>query len=226
MSEAPTPLELLRALGAAEAAAGRTVTEQPTDALVAERLTSSFDDMVFPVIRVKFRGPTNHRGSRYIATCRGVRHTEHYDHALDGRANAANAARALWEKYRFRYSQAFEGDVQPRVFIPGDLDESSYSFTVVPLGFLNGAEHDAVTEGRRGTESSPSDLAPDRTEPVDRVNYPGAPFPGDRFGWVIVGPNGGTMAGPYRDKSWAESVRATYARDAVLAYATLVWKAG
>ncbi len=91
----------------------------------------------FPVIKVRYAGPTDYRGSRYIATLRGVRHTESYDHALDGSRNAANAARACWAKYREQHAEAFAGDEQPRVFIPGDLDADSYAYTVVPAGFLS-----------------------------------------------------------------------------------------
>jgi hypothetical protein len=91
--------------------------------------------MAFPVVRVRYAGPTDYRGARYIATLRGVRVIDGYDYALDGPRNAYNAARACWEKYRSQ--PAFAGDDQQRVFIPGDLDADSYAFTVVPAGFLS-----------------------------------------------------------------------------------------
>jgi hypothetical protein len=96
----------------------------------------SFVGMAFPVVRVRYAGPTNYRGARYIATLRGVRVIDGYDHALDGSRNAYNAARACWQKYRAQHEEAFAGDDQERVFIPGDLDAASYAFTVVPAGFL------------------------------------------------------------------------------------------
>ena len=90
----------------------------------------------FPVVKVRFAGPTNYKGSRYIATLRGVRHTEHYDHALSGSQNAYNAAEAVYAKYRQTHAEAFEHDTQERILIPGDLDDSSYAFTIVPVSFV------------------------------------------------------------------------------------------
>ena len=98
--------------------------------------TIDLTGLAFPVIRVRYAGPTDHRGSRYIATVRGVRFTASYDYALDGPANARYAAGRCWDKYRSEHSEAYDGDTQPRVFIPGDLDADSYAFTVVPEGFL------------------------------------------------------------------------------------------
>ena len=97
-----------------------------------------FDMWVFPVIRVRYAGPTDHRGSRYLARLRDVRHTEHYDYALDGPDNARNAAAACWERYRFRHSDQWAGDEEPRVLVPGDYDESTYVFTVVPARLIGG----------------------------------------------------------------------------------------
>ena len=92
--------------------------------------------LAFPVIRVRYVGPTNHRGSRYIATLRGVRATEQYDDAKGGSENAYSAARSCWAKYKAQHAEAFAGDSHHRVFIPGDLDDNSYVFTVVPLRFF------------------------------------------------------------------------------------------
>ncbi len=94
--------------------------------------------LAFPVIRVRYAGPTNHRGSRYIATLRGVRVTRSYDCAENGSRNAYEAALACWKKYRDSLPHEW-ADAEPldeRVFIPGDLDADSYAFTVVPVGFL------------------------------------------------------------------------------------------
>ena len=98
--------------------------------------TERFSGLAFPVIRVRYAGPTDHRGSRYIATLRGTRHTEHYDYALDGPDNARNAAAECWKKYREALPAEWRND-QDYVLIPGDLDANSYAFTVVPTGFLS-----------------------------------------------------------------------------------------
>jgi hypothetical protein len=103
----------------------------------ATMLTKSLTGLAFPVVRVRYHGPTD-RGSRYyIATLRGVRYTESYDYALSGNSNALNAAVECWNKYRAEHEETFRGDEQPRVFIPGDLDADSYAFTIVPAGFLS-----------------------------------------------------------------------------------------
>jgi hypothetical protein len=173
------------------------------------REQDSLVGLAFPVIRVRYLGPTDHRPSRYVATLRGVRVTESYDHALDGGRNAYNAAAERWKRYRFRYSDAFEGDDQPRVFIPGDLTDDSYSFTVVPTAFLSDAPE-------------PND-APEETAAVTRTDYPGAPLPGDRFGWVVAAANGAHMTEPYRDRSRADDLRGSFAPDAHLVHVTLEW---
>ncbi len=92
--------------------------------------------LAFPVVRVRYAGPTNSRGSRYVATVRGTRLSRSYDDALSASENAHATAHDCWVKYRAAHADAFAGDDQPRVFIPGDLDASSYAFTVVPAGFL------------------------------------------------------------------------------------------
>jgi hypothetical protein len=96
-----------------------------------------FVGLAFPVVRVRYAGPTDYRGSRYIATLRGVKHTESFDHGLSASQNAHNAAVACFAKYRAAHAEAFEADEQERVFVPGDLDANSYAFTVVPSGFLS-----------------------------------------------------------------------------------------
>jgi hypothetical protein len=70
------------------------------------------------VIVVKYRGPTDTRGSRWAATCGEWRISMPYDYALSADANAENAARALcikagWEFYGFVSAQYPNGD---RVF--------------------------------------------------------------------------------------------------------------
>ena len=94
----------------------------------------TFVGLAFPVIKVRFAGPTNSRGSRYIATMRDVRVTHSYDHALSASENAFRAARKCWSSYQTSLMQNVAED--PRVFIPGDLSNDSYAFTVVPTAFL------------------------------------------------------------------------------------------
>ncbi len=93
--------------------------------------------LAFPVIRVRYAGPTNSRSSRYIATLRGIRSTQSYDYSLSGPQNAFEVAARCWNKYREAHAEAYERDEQEPVFIPGDLDANSYAFTVVPRGFLS-----------------------------------------------------------------------------------------
>lgn len=95
-----------------------------------------FVGLAFPVVRVRYAGPTDARGSRYIATLRGVRATHHYDHGASGSDSAHAAAVRCFDRYRKLHADAYAGDEQPRVFIPGDLDRDSYAFMVVPAGFL------------------------------------------------------------------------------------------
>jgi hypothetical protein len=173
------------------------------------REQDSFVGLAFPVIRVRYLGPTNHRGSRYVATLRGVRVTVPYDYALDGSRNAYNAAAECWKRYRFRYSNAFEGDTDPRVFIPGDLTDDSYSFTVVPASYLPQAPDEAG--------------GPDDAAFVKRTDYPGAPLPGDRFGWVVAATSGAHMTEPYRDRERAQELLERFAPDAHLVHVSLVW---
>lgn len=184
-----------------------------------------FVGLAFPVIRVRYAGATDHRQSRYIATLRGVRHTENYDHALDGSRNAYNAAAACWVKYRAAHAEAYKGDSQRRVFIPGDLDADSYSYTVVPDGFLTGTQtyEDAEPETAPAAPDAETETA--GTVTVTRTDYPGAPMPGDRFGWVIAAANGAHMTEPYRNQMDAERLRNLYAREAHLAFVALDWPA-
>lgn len=91
--------------------------------------------LVFPVIKVRFAGPTNTLGSRYIATCRGIRATHSYDHALSASENAYRAARKCWGAYQTSNMVNITHD--PRLFIPGDLSDDAYAFTAVPAAYLN-----------------------------------------------------------------------------------------
>ncbi len=101
------------------------------------RSKTPFAGLAFPVIRVRYAGPTDYRGRRYIATLRGVRAIVSYSYELSASENATAAALKVWDKYRALHVEAYAGDEQSRVFIPGDLDANSYAFTVVPEGFLS-----------------------------------------------------------------------------------------
>lgn len=113
-----------------------------SDLITAEeaRTQTPFIGLAFPVIRVRYAGPTNYRGSRYIATLRGIRATVSYSCELSASENATAAALKVWDKYRAQHAEAFQGDEQTRVFIPGDLSSDAYAFTVIPAGFLAGLE--------------------------------------------------------------------------------------
>ena len=49
-------------------------------------------------IVIKYAGPTNSRGSRWIATCAAGKITVPYDYALDTQGNAKAAVQALCQK--------------------------------------------------------------------------------------------------------------------------------
>lgn len=95
-----------------------------------------FVGLAFPVVRVRFAGPTNTKGSRYLATCRGIRATHNFDDALSASENAYRAACKCWGAYQTSKMVNIADD--PRVFVPGDLDDSSYAFVVVPAAYLKG----------------------------------------------------------------------------------------
>lgn len=93
------------------------------------------DGLAFPVVKVRYAGPTNTRGSRYIATLRNTRIVRPYDHALSGSENAYRAAVACWARYEI-LERMTPYDETTQVLIPGDLSDDTYAFTVVPAGFL------------------------------------------------------------------------------------------
>ena len=93
----------------------------------------------FPVIRVRFSGPTDHHGARYVASLRSplgtVQHFEPFHVGPEGPSELAHkAARACWEKYlaERRYEEE-----EPRAFIPGDMGPDEYVFLAVPEGFVS-----------------------------------------------------------------------------------------
>lgn len=94
-----------------------------------------FAGMAFPIIRVRYAGPTNHRGSCYIATLRGIRFVRPLDYELSGSENAYQAALECWKLYQDGVGGA-RSDYRERVFIPGDLSDDSYCFTLVPAGLI------------------------------------------------------------------------------------------
>ena len=62
---------------------------------------------IFQAIETKYVGPTNHQGSRVIATTPGGhRHTQQWDYALSVDANHYAAAEALCAKLDWRAIKA------------------------------------------------------------------------------------------------------------------------
>lgn len=100
----------------------------------------TFDGLAFPIVRVRYAGPTNTRGSRWIATLRRdeertYRVTRGYDYAAPmGSGGALAAALECWDKARADLN-AWSDE---HVAIPADLDAGSYAFTFVPKAMLNG----------------------------------------------------------------------------------------
>jgi hypothetical protein len=102
--------------------------------------TETFAHLAFPVIKVKYLGPDDYNGARWSASIdRGgdigvMRHTESYDDSLSaGATNAIVAAQKLWIKYCTKFNLD-----DTHVFIPGNLDDKHYCFTMVPSYCLNG----------------------------------------------------------------------------------------
>lgn len=98
----------------------------------------TFDGLAFPVIRVKYDGPTDYRPSRWIATLRrdndrSYRVSQSYDDgAPEGARNAIGAAMACWERAR-----ADLGVPQDEhLAVPGALDANTYAFLMVPRDLL------------------------------------------------------------------------------------------
>jgi hypothetical protein len=98
--------------------------------------TEALSPYSFPVVTVRYSGPTNHRGSRWFATCRrGVdatyRASGPYDYTTSGGSpNALSTAHKCLQK------ALTEASVDDYVAIPGDLSPDSYAFTFVPKTFF------------------------------------------------------------------------------------------
>jgi hypothetical protein len=86
--------------------------------------------LAFPVVRVRYTG-NGYAASLYKDVNETVRASVGYDHALSPSANALEAARKCWDKYTAQHDTH-----EPSIFIPGNLDSSHYSFTVVPAYFF------------------------------------------------------------------------------------------
>lgn len=102
--------------------------------------SETFDSFVFMVARVRFAGPTNTRGSRYIASIRRdnehtYRVTHSYDGALSPSKNASAAAQKCLRK-ALADNPYHDGTIS-YVAIPGDLSANSYAFTFVPHYFFD-----------------------------------------------------------------------------------------
>lgn len=72
-------------------------------------------------IQTRYHGPTDHRGSRVIASCQAKRITLDWDHALDTDQNHLAAAVALIEQLSW-----------PGVLTGGVLADGSYAWVFTP----------------------------------------------------------------------------------------------
>ena len=100
---------------------------------------ATFRSLAFQVAKARFAGPTNYRGSRYIATIRRDSERTYlaqvsYDDALSPGENALAAARACFAKSLADH--IIETSEQDYVAIPGDLDADAYCFMFVPRYFF------------------------------------------------------------------------------------------
>ena len=100
----------------------------------------TFSGLAFPVAKVRYTGPTNYRGSRWIATIR--RDNERTYRVIDpyrselpsGSVNALDTARACLAKMLAdNHSETSASDY---VAIPAELDADTYAFTFVPTYLL------------------------------------------------------------------------------------------
>jgi len=89
--------------------------------------------LAFPVIKVRYNGPTNTRGGGFTGTLRRdgetiARVRKPYDHSTNGPRQAMDVAKATWAKY-------LPEDDEKRVFIPGEAG-NEYVYVVVPADLL------------------------------------------------------------------------------------------
>lgn len=100
-----------------------------------------FEGLAFPVVKVRYAGPTNTKGSRWIATLRRsrtevIRVTASYDYSLPtGQENALVAAKECYAKALASYDSG--NDVRDYVAVPGDLNPDTYVFTFVPAELMS-----------------------------------------------------------------------------------------
>lgn len=109
--------------------------------------TPDFETLAFPLIVVKYYGPTDTLGSRYVATLKryggmseGTRTLARVTVGINGSrelsTQAHDAARAVWAKY----GADTDGDPTPRAFVPVAMWDGSTGFAVVPVRFFGGTK--------------------------------------------------------------------------------------
>lgn len=112
-------------------------------AIERERRALRLVGLAFPVIRVRFAGPTDHRGARWIASYHGVRFVQPFHVGPEGPSElAGRAAYCCWRKY-VNSRGADMVDDGPRLMIPGDAGPDEYAYLAVPERFLQSPEPSA-----------------------------------------------------------------------------------
>jgi hypothetical protein len=93
----------------------------------------------FPLIKVRYRGPTDAHGSRWSASVAGMRTTLPYASAKPGgSAGALPAARKMWG--RALAEQAGTGETPDDfIFIPIDISNDTYGFVPISKIILWGS---------------------------------------------------------------------------------------
>jgi hypothetical protein len=103
----------------------------------------SFEGITFPLVKVKFAGPTDHRGARWIATLtsgrlggpKSYRVIRPYDYSIGcGATNALPVAQEVLRKCFADWSARTESEcpnVQNFILIPCEIDRDTYGFTVI-----------------------------------------------------------------------------------------------
>jgi hypothetical protein len=103
----------------------------------------TFSPFAFPIVKVRYSGPTDYHGAKWIATLRRdnertYRVHQSYDDSLpEGAQNALQAALACFAKCFADLNPDNPHPISDYIAIPADLSANEYAFTFVPSYFFN-----------------------------------------------------------------------------------------
>jgi hypothetical protein len=96
--------------------------------------------LAFPLIKVRFHGPTDNNWQRWTASYDGRRITRPYDDSIeDGARNALPVAQELWE--RVLKENQMNQTIKDYILIPVNVDSSSYGFVPVEKYIIRGRRY-------------------------------------------------------------------------------------